>query len=59
VQIALWQKLHRWIFERCSKCGGHFGWNEGVIGSGDGKKQWHFACHRAMHQVSASHHMLP
>lgn len=46
VQVHLWGTFHRWAFVRCSKCGGRFRWNEGVVGSWDGKHIWHFDCDR-------------
>lgn len=44
IQIHPLQKLKRWLFARCSKCGGRFGWNESAYGSWGGKDIWHARC---------------
>lgn len=44
VQVHLWQSFYRWAFERCSKCGKRFRWNESVIGDWNGTRIWHDRC---------------
>lgn len=44
IQIHPLQKIKRWLFTRCSKCGGRFGWNESAHGSWGGKDIWHGKC---------------
>jgi hypothetical protein len=46
IQVPLWQTFYRWAFERCSKCGGRFGWGESVIGDWAGTRIWHDNCHQ-------------
>jgi len=46
IQWHFWQKLYRWLFARCSKCGKRFSkWGDGdVIGDWNGTRIWHGAC---------------
>lgn len=44
IQIHPWQKFKRWALERCTFCGGRFGWNESVIGNWSGSAIWHNKC---------------
>lgn len=44
IQIHPLQKFNRWLFSRCYRCKGGFGWNESVMGSWDGDLIWHFRC---------------
>ena len=43
-QIHPLQKLFRFLFKRCCKCGKRLGWNEGAMGSWSGDSIWHFRC---------------
>lgn len=44
MQIPIWQTFYRWAFERCSKCGKGFAWNEQVMGDWSGTRIWHESC---------------
>ena len=44
LQIHLWEKIKRYLFERCCICKKGFKWGESVCGSWDGKKIWHCNC---------------
>lgn len=46
IQVHPWQKLRRWLFERCSKCGKGYSWGYYPIGNWDGKETWHHDCER-------------
>ena len=43
-QVHAFQKLRRWFFERCAKCGHRFGWNEWPVATGS--YQYHESCER-------------
>ena len=43
-QVHPLQLLHRWIFDRCNKCGGRFDYGETPIGEWSGKRIWHTRC---------------
>lgn len=43
-QVHPLQKLRRWLFERCVKCGKGYPWGYAPIGNGSGKKSWHHDC---------------
>ncbi len=44
LQVIPLQKLNRWLFSRCAKCGKRFSYNESPIGSWSGTQIWHQAC---------------
>lgn len=44
IQVHPMQKLWRFLFRRCCKCGKRFGWNESPIGSWSGNSIWHQGC---------------
>jgi hypothetical protein len=44
VQVHVIQALKRWLFARCSKCGGRFKWREGAVGNWGGGEIWHIRC---------------
>lgn len=44
IQIPALQKLWRWLFHRCSICGGRFKYGESPTGSWSGDAIWHSAC---------------
>lgn len=48
IQVIFLQKLHRWLFARCCKCGKRFSkWGDtNVIGNWGGDRIWHGACDR-------------
>lgn len=44
IQIHPLQRLWRWLFRRCCRCGKGFGWNECPIGNWSGTTVWHQRC---------------
>lgn len=44
IQVRPLQKLTRWLFKRCEKCGERLGYNEIAIGSWNGDGIWHQSC---------------
>lgn len=53
-QVHPLQKLNRWLFTRCCKCGKRFGWNESPIGSWSGKEVWHSSCDHSLSHGSVA-----
>ena len=51
IQIHPFQRLNRFLFQRCDDCGKRFGWNESPTGSWDGDKRWHSRCHDQLAMV--------
>ena len=44
LQVHFLQQLHRWLFERCSICGGRFTWGYCPSSNWNGTKVWHGEC---------------
>jgi hypothetical protein len=44
LQVHPWQRLRRWMFERCSKCGKGYPWGYAPIGNWSGTESWHHEC---------------
>jgi hypothetical protein len=44
IRIHPLRDLIRWIFDRCSHCGGRFRWKEGKVGNWNGDQVAHFSC---------------
>lgn len=44
IQVHPLQKLWRFLFRRCCKCGKRLGWNESPISSWSGNSIWHQGC---------------
>jgi hypothetical protein len=44
IQCHPWQKLRRWLFERCSSCGKGYSWGYCPTSDWNGIKTWHSDC---------------
>lgn len=44
IQWHFWQKLRRFLFERCAKCGKRYHWGYCPIGNWEHTKTWHIQC---------------
>lgn len=45
LQFHAFQKLRKFLFDRCDECGKRFGWNEHPTSNWNGDKLWHSECH--------------
>lgn len=54
VQVHPFQKLRRWLFDRCGMCGKRFPWGYTPMGSWSGEKSYHHECVASTHVKSES-----
>lgn len=54
IQVHPWQKLRRYLFVRCSRCGKRFGWNACPTGNWSGTELWHSDCYGEMRDEKSS-----
>lgn len=54
IQVPLWQRIKRRLFDRCCRCGKGFKSRECVIGNWDGDKIWHEHCEQHPEQKCSS-----
>lgn len=44
LQVHFLQRLRRWLFDRCARCGGRFAWGYYPTGDWNGTRVWHSDC---------------
>lgn len=54
IQVHPWQKIRRWLFDRCSKCGGRYTYGYCPASDWSGKRTWHLSCDRPTQGIVAS-----
>lgn len=51
-QIHPLQKIKRYLFEKCSKCGKGYSWNYCPMSSWSGESSWHVDCENPTHDIT-------